>query len=386
MKPTRGCSAFNSRRSSELAGSRVASIQSPYSGRCFDPFSTRTADIVSHNGDEPNRQRTVSACVNLRTVISENFRPQPKLYSGRPAVVQALRVRSYGAVLSVPGMRAVFCAHAVSMLGTVGAQVALSILVFERTGSPLLSALVLACSFLPYAVGGVLFSSVADRFPVRRVLVGCDLVSAACIGLMLTPGMPVGGLLGLLVVTGMVAPVFAGARASSLAHLLPADLFPIGRSLLRAISQVSVLAGFAVGGIAVAMVGSNWLLALDAITFVASAVLIGVGTPYAPPGARTSNPVRDSWSGLQYLFADRKLRTLILLTWAAPAFSSVPDGLAVAYTAQVGVAAAFASALFTGYAVGSVLGELVVARFPLPRGDGSSFRSCSPVSCPRSRS
>ncbi|TDW23382.1 MFS transporter [Kribbella kalugense] len=271
---------------------------------------------------------------------------------------------SYGAVLRVPGMRAVFGAHAVSMLGTVGAQVALSILVFERTGSPLLSALVLACSFLPYAVGGGLFSSVADRFPVRRVLVGCDLVSAACIGLMLTPGMPVGGLLGLLVVTGMVAPIFAGARAASLAHLLPADVFPIGRSLLRTISQVSVLTGFALGGIAVAMVGANWLLAVDAVTFVASAILIGVGTPYAPPGARTSNPVRDSWSGLQYLFANRRLRALILLTWAAPAFSSVPDGLAVAYTAQVGVAAAFASALFTGYAVGSVLGELVVARFP----------------------
>jgi MFS family permease len=250
------------------------------------------------------------------------------------------------------------------MLGTVGAQVALSILVFERTGSPLLSALVLACSFLPYAVGGVLLSSVADRFPARRVLVGCDLLSAACVTAMLVPGMPVAGLLGLLLGTGIIAPLFAGARAASLAHLLPSDLFPIGRSLLRAISQVAVLCGFALGGIAVALVGANWLLVLDALSFVASAVVIGAGTPYTPPGERTSNTVRDSWSGLQLLFANRKLRYLILLTWMAPAFSSVPDGLAVAYTAQVGIAAAAAGALFTGYAVGSVLGELVVARFP----------------------
>ncbi|WP_371401381.1 MFS transporter [Kribbella sp. NBC_00662] len=273
-------------------------------------------------------------------------------------------MRSYGAVLSVPGMRAVYSAHTVSMVGTVGAQVALSILVFERTGSPLLSALVLACSFLPYAVGGVLLSSVADRFPARRVLVVCDLLSAACVAAMLVPGMPVAGLLGLLLGTGLIAPLFAGARAASLAHLLPADLFPIGRSLLRAISQVAVLSGFALGGIAVALVGANWLLALDAVSFVASAVLIGAGTPYTPPGERKSNTVRDSWSGLQLLFANRKLRYLILLTWVAPAFSSVPDGLAVAYTGQVGVAAAVASVLFTGYAVGSVLGELVVARFP----------------------
>ena len=57
------------------------------------------------------------------------------------------------------------------MVGTIAAQVALSILVFERTGSPLLSALVLVCSFLPYALGGIVLSSIADRFPARRVLV-----------------------------------------------------------------------------------------------------------------------------------------------------------------------------------------------------------------------
>jgi MFS family permease len=260
-------------------------------------------------------------------------------------------------------MRSVFAAHTVSMLGTVAAQVALSILVFERTSSALLSALVLACSFLPYALGGILLSSIADRYPARRVLVICDLLSGLCIGLMLIPGMPVGGLLGLLLLTGIIAPVFAGARAASLAHLLPQDLFPIGRSLLRAISQVTVLTGFALGAVAVAAIGANWLLLLDVVTFVASSALIGLGTPYTPPGDRKSNTVGDSWTGLRYLFTSPKLRNLILLTWVAPAFSSVPDGLAVAYTAQVGTVAAAAGALFTGYAAGSILGELVAARF-----------------------
>ena len=260
-------------------------------------------------------------------------------------------------------MRSVFAAHTVSMLGTVAAQVALSILVFERTSSPLLSALVLACSFLPYALGGICLSSIADRYPARRVLVICDLLSGLCIGLMLIPGMPVGGLLGLLLLTGIIAPIFAGARAASLAHLLPQDLFPIGRSLLRAIGQVTVLTGFAVGGIAVAAIGANWLLVLDAVSFVASAALIGLGTPYTPPGDRQSSTVSDSWVGLRYLFSTPKLRYLILLTWVAPAFSSMPDGLAVAYTAQVGTVAAAAGALFTGYAAGGILGELVAARF-----------------------
>ena len=260
-------------------------------------------------------------------------------------------------------MPGIFLAHTISMLGTVAAQVALSILVFERTGSPLLSALVLVCSFLPYALGGIVLSSIADRFPARRVLVVCDLLSAVCIGFMLIPGLPVGALLGLLLLTGLIAPIFAGARAASLAHLLPAELFPIGRSLLRAISQLTVLTGFALGAVAVAAIGPTWLLALDVASFLASALLIGAGTPYTPAGDRRRNTVSDSLMGLRYVFTTKQLRNLIALTWVAPAFSSVPDGLAVAYTAQTGTAAATAGALFTGYAAGTVLGELVAARF-----------------------
>ncbi|HET6740575.1 MAG TPA: MFS transporter [Kribbella sp.] len=283
---------------------------------------------------------------------------------------------SYRAVLRLPGMRAVYAAHTVSMLGTIAAEVALSILVFERTGSPLLSALVLVCSFLPYAVSGVLFSSLTDRSPARRVLVTCDLLSAACVGAMLLPGMPVAGLLGLLVGLGMVAPVFSGARAASLANLLPQHLFPVGRSLLRAIGQTAMLAGFALGGIAVAAIGARWLLIADVATFGLSAILIGTGTPYTPPANRKqstpTNAADDSgrdrspgrgWGGVRLLSVNVRLRNLILLTWVAAAFSSLPDGLAVAYTAQVGTAAAAAGALFTGYAVGGVAGELVVARF-----------------------
>ncbi|TCM44321.1 MFS transporter [Kribbella sp. VKM Ac-2568] len=268
----------------------------------------------------------------------------------------------YRAVLRVPGLRNVFVAHAVSMIGTVAAQVALSILIFERTGSPLLSALVLVCSFLPYALGGIALSSISDRFPARRVLVCCDLISAACIAVMLIPGIPVGGLLGLLLLAGIVAPIFAGARAASLAHLLDADLFPIGRSLLRAIGQLTVLTGFALGAVAVAAIGPTWLLALDVASFLASAALIGFGTPFTPATGMGRNTVRDSLSGLGYIFGSVRLRRLILLSWIVPAFSSMPDGLAVAYTAQTGAAASTAGVLLAGYAVGSVLGEIAAAR------------------------
>jgi predicted MFS family arabinose efflux permease len=273
--------------------------------------------------------------------------------------------RGYGAVLRRPGLRWMYLAHAVSMAGTVAAEVALSILIYQRSGSPLLSALVLVVSFLPWGLGGTVLSSVADRFPARPLLVVCDLTSATAIAAMLIPHVPVGGLLGLLLLTGFVAPLFQGARAASLAHLLPTDVFPIGRSLLRSISQTMVLTGFAVGSIVVAAVGARWLLGADAVSFLASALLIRFGTDYTPASPRgegTSTVLRESLQGLRYVFGDRTLRDLILLGWAVPAFAATADGLAVAYSAQVGSKSTSAGVLFTGYAAGTVLGEIVLAR------------------------
>ncbi|MFJ7016234.1 MFS transporter [Streptomyces albogriseolus] len=284
-----------------------------------------------------------------------------------PAPAPAAPAPGYRAVLRAPGMRAVFAAHAVSMAGKLAAEVALSILVHQRTGSPLLSSLVLVCAFAPHAVGGTALSALADRFPPRRVLAGCDLLAAVCVAAMLLPGLPVAALLLLLLGTGLVAPVAQGARAAILTQLLDDGLFPVGRSLLRTVSQTAVVTGFALGGVLVAAVGPYRTLAADAVSLLVSAALAGLCTPatpaLAPDGRRSpAGVLADSADGLRRLFADRKVRRLVLLTWAVPGFSAVGDGLAVAYTAQAGAPATAAGALFTGYAAGTVLGETAVAR------------------------
>src|ERR1700760_546992 len=98
--------------------------------------------------------------------------------------------------------RVIFTASIVSLLGNVIASVALTVLIYQRTGSPALAALVMALSFLPCLIGGVLLGAVVDRLPARRVLVGCDLASAAVVAIMVIPGIPVAGLLAPLVAEG----------------------------------------------------------------------------------------------------------------------------------------------------------------------------------------
>ena len=150
-----------------------------------------------------------------------------------------------------------FLAHALSLLGVVVSEIALTVLVYELTGSPLLSALVFALGFLPYLVGGTLLSGVADRFPPRRVLVVCDLVCAGCAALMALPATPVAALLVLRCVIAAVSPVFSGTRMATLTDILgDGDLFVLGRSLLRIVSQSAVLVGFGLGGVLLTVVSA----------------------------------------------------------------------------------------------------------------------------------
>ena len=124
-------------------------------------------------------------------------------------------------MLGAAEFRAIFVANIVSMLGSVVAAVALTVLVYQQTRSPALAASVMALSFLPYLIGGALLGAAADRLPARRVLVACDLASAALIGCMVIPGVPLPGLLALLFAIGLIAPVYQGVRSAVLPEVLP---------------------------------------------------------------------------------------------------------------------------------------------------------------------
>ncbi len=63
------------------------------------------------------------------------------------AAVACARRVSYSEVLRVPQFRAVFLAQLLSLLGDRAAAVALAVLVYDRSGSPVLTATVFALTF-----------------------------------------------------------------------------------------------------------------------------------------------------------------------------------------------------------------------------------------------
>ncbi|MDQ0686353.1 MFS family permease [Streptomyces achromogenes] len=266
----------------------------------------------------------------------------------------------YLRVFAVREFRAVFAAHLLSMLGVIVAEIALSVLVYDLTGSPLLSALAWALGFLPYVVGGTLLAGVADRFPARRVLVGCDLACAVCVIPMTAPGAHLAVLLALRCCLAVVSPVFAGTRMATLADILgDGDLFVLGRSLLRITAQSALLAGFGLGGVLLTVASPRQALLLTVATFLASAALLRLGTRSRPARARTGGAlVADSLKGARQVLADRRTRALLLLFWVPPTFAVAPEALSAPYAADLGAGSVGLGLLMCALPVGTVAGEL----------------------------
>ncbi|MFK0221992.1 MFS transporter [Streptomyces vinaceus] len=264
----------------------------------------------------------------------------------------------YRGVFRVREFRSVFAAHLLSVLGVVVAEISLTVLVFRTTGSPLMSALTFALGFLPYALGGTLLAGIADRHPARRVLVGCDLVCAACAAAMVWPGTPVAGLLALRCAMAFVAPLFQGTRNASLADVLgPGDAFVLGRSLMRMVAQSAQLIGFGLGGLLLTVLAPRAAVALTAAGFLCSALLLRFGTRSRP--ARAAATVRTSpLAGLRAVLGDRRLRALTLLFWLPPVFVIAPEALLVPYADGIGAGTAALGVMMCALPVGTIAGEL----------------------------
>lgn len=219
------------------------------------------------------------------------------------------------------------------MLGTVAADVALTVLVYERTGSPFLAALTFTVSFLPFLIGGTLLSGIVDRLPARPVLVTCDLARAAVFTVMTLPGMPVAALLAMSFVAGLAAPVFGGTRSAIMPAILgDGQRYVLGQATMRMVSQGAQVIGFGIGGILVAALGARVALGVDAATFAASAISIRLGVrPHRPASSTTGSLLRDSLRGVRAVLADAATRRILLLRWLLPTCALAPEALAAAY-------------------------------------------------------
>ena len=279
--------------------------------------------------------------------------------AGRPAA--AARFRE---VLSVGEYRAMWSGQVLSAAGDQFCRVALTILVYDRTRSPLWTALAYAGSYLPWVVGGLVLGQLADRWPRRTLLVACDLARAGLITVMAAPGMPLPVMVALLYVVTVLDGPFRAARSAAYADMLPdGPRYSLGVAVASSANTTATVVGFAAGGVLVGAAGARAALLADAATFVVSAALIWFRVVPRPASrrARDRGPARHPGGAVRLVFGDRLLRRCTLFGWLA-AFYTVPEALAVPYTASLHAGPGAAGLMFASGPLGTAAGLAVFGR------------------------
>jgi Na+/melibiose symporter-like transporter len=254
--------------------------------------------------------------------------------------------------------------------------------VYVLTGSTIASALTMLSSFLPQVLLGPVAGVFADRWDRKVTMIVADLLMA-------------GGLLPLLAVhgrgqvwmvfvvliwEGAIQQFFSPAQLAMVPRLVPEDQLVAANALSGQVTDVSRLAGSALGGVLVAAVGVTGVTLADAASFLASAALLALarcsGTvqraklPVRP--GRVAAIGRDLGDGLRLAARDNMLRALMIFglvtgvgegvvaTLVAPFLRHVLDGSSQAFGLLLAAQA-------IGGIAGGALAISIGQRVPAPR-------------------
>ncbi|MFE6227000.1 MULTISPECIES: hypothetical protein [unclassified Streptomyces] len=277
------------------------------------------------------------------------------------SVSEAPAAAGYRDLFRTPGFTPLFLAGSAQTAAQTVAGLGLATLVFRSTGSPLLSALALFGPSLAQLLGAVTLLSAADRLPPRTALAAVSAVFAAGTGVQALPGLPLGAAFGLLAVVGVVGSLGGGVRYGLLGEILPRERYLLGRSVLNMTAGVCQIAGFAAGGVLLAVLAPRGTLLAGAVLYVLAAAVYRLGLAARPPRATGRISAAGTWRTTVRLLADRHRRLLFLALW-------VPNGLIVGCEALfVAYDPERAALLFACAATGMLAGDTVLGRFAPPR-------------------
>lgn len=266
-------------------------------------------------------------------------------------------MRTYRELFGVPGFGPLFAVVACQLTANVIGRLALGVALYAATGSSLLSALGTFGPSLAQLVGAFTLLSAADRVPPRATMSGLSLIFAACASVLALPGLPIWGVLLVILAIGLADSVGGGVRYGLLNEILPADGYILGRSVLNMAVGVIQIGGFALGGALITLLSPHLVLLLSAALHVLAALVARFGLTRRPARSAGRPSVRATLRVNRRLFASPVRRNAYLALW-------VPNGLVVGCEALfIPYAPDTASLLFTAGAFGMLAGDTAMGRF-----------------------
>lgn len=265
--------------------------------------------------------------------------------------------------------------QSLSQLGSAMTNFALTLWLYQKTGSALQTALLSICSYAPYVMLSIFAGALSDRWDKKKVMLVCDTLAACCTVVVLillkTEALRPVHMYLLNVINGLMNTVQQPASDVAMTLITPqkhyqktSGLRSFSNSLVTILNPVFATALFAFAGM-------EAVIYTDLFTFAAAFVtlLLFVRIPSVPQSAaKTESFFANVKSGLKYLRDYRLILVLILFLAGVNLVASAFDAVLPAYVlprenggeAVLGVVTSCAG-------IATLVGSLIVAVLPAPR-------------------
>lgn len=217
-----------------------------------------------------------------------------------------------------PGFVRLWAAQATSSVGDFVYSLAVAITVIDSERGVTLLATVLIAQAAPAAITGLLGAPLVDRLSRRRLMVAADVCRALAVGSLMLSSSP--SSLHILLVAGCLGAfgaLFQPALYASLPNLVAPGLLLTANAAISATFYLAVLVGPLLGGLIATYSGVQVAFALNAGTFVLSALLLsGVRIPRVRP-AEASNGLQSLGEGLRHVVTTALVRGVAVISGLA---------------------------------------------------------------------
>lgn len=271
---------------------------------------------------------------------------------------QAAAIRTYAGLFALAEFRVLFLNRLLVMASIAMSGLALGTIVYDATGSTVLTALAMFGGPLVTLVGSATVLGASDSVGPRRAMTLTCLVLAVEAAVQSIPGLPWPLRFVLLVIPYAMNAVFGGMVTRLLRGTVSDETFVLGRATLNLAIGVMQVLGYAVGGFLLHHLPSTAVFAVAAVLALGAALVTRFGLRELPATRTRERLVARTHAVNVSLLTSRVTGPIYLASW-------VPNGLIVGCEAlfiPYG-GANIAGYLFAATAAGMLLGDVVVGRF-----------------------
>lgn len=280
--------------------------------------------------------------------------------------------------------RHLWAAHSVSVAGSAVTGIALPLTAIEVVDASAAQLGVLgAVATLPALLFGLPAGVWVDRWRRHPLLVRADLGRGLLLG-----AIPLAALLDLLTMEVLYVVAFAGgilglffdiAITSFLPTVVARGQLVDGNSKLATSDAVATVAGPSLGGVLVQLVSAPGAIAIDAVSFLTSALLLrGIQarepTAVGTVGAARGRLIGELMEGLRFLVAQPLLRAMTLSSALGSVAVSIQGAVLILYaTTDLGISAALLGVVFASRGIAALIGAWLAGRVGTRLGPGRAI-------------